>query len=94
VGRGARAGEKEGIVANAYLYGAKTRVGTIVLTFVPGSGSDRYKCEANTFVPVRATTWHECEAFVSGRLEEAPTCPYEGAFVPSSSSTRYRCYYL
>jgi hypothetical protein len=38
-----------------HLYQTKTRFGTNVPTFVPASGSDRYKCEANTFVPSGAT---------------------------------------
>jgi hypothetical protein len=32
--------------------------------------------------------------FVPGVLEMAPPCPFEIAFVPGSSSTRYKCYYL
>jgi hypothetical protein len=83
VGRGARVGwgaGEEGKVSVAHLYRATTRVGTNVLTFVPGGGSDRYKCTSLTFV--------------SGGWEMAPTRPCKKAFVLVGASNRYRCSYL
>jgi hypothetical protein len=44
-------------------------------TFMPGGGSTRYKCEADTFAPSGAPTWYKYEAFVPGWEEEAPIVP-------------------
>jgi hypothetical protein len=46
------------------LYRGVVRPGTNDSTFIPGSGSARYKCETNTFVPSGATTRYKSEAFV------------------------------
>jgi hypothetical protein len=80
-GGGLGQGEEEGIIIVAQLYRVKTRVGTNVLTFVPGGLEEAPTCP--------------CEwVFVSGGFEEAPMHPCEGAFVPDGGFTRYKYYYL
>jgi hypothetical protein len=57
-----------------------------IVTFIPGGGSARYKCEASTFVPSGATTRYKCEAFVPVGVIARYKCPLTGARQSLSST--------